>query len=492
MNGKPWQCYSVGHSAWATPVCSFPDLARTQYGKYRSIPSPKPAEINTDLEFNTDDLVEALTYPHVHPPTSLSKLHYLLTLLQSHDKRTYLTSLLRVLSRKHLTSAASSSEFDPKWWVEDVPKISQIAGLLNDIIGSNEDFRDLAVDWLVSPNGGGVGEPIGIRRALVCVLSKDEVMLKGMLEKSLGQFGDKIWIRHTPIMRQEGWFFFNPLLFLRGFQKLAYPSRDITRFLVPSQISPHMYPLLQQIYSLFSKVNAQLLLLSAGYVHRLVPQFLHRLARSSLFLNGVSNRIGTSSTRARFLGMIVGETLSEMTDKDGKPMKFGVEDTETEEAKWWKSIRHVEDTVGTVEGLEAVGREVVVRKKKKETQTQTRTSKVMVIEEIEDDDDDEEDELMPYAKPDSDAEDSDDDPTLINRKKDSAPVYVEIPIMINHSSVNHTTATSATYFSTFAQRTPMTANFWPSNRLPPSSGVRQRSEKKSPTTRPNSPPYSQD
>lgn len=390
-----------------------------------------------------------------------------------------------MLSRKHLTSAASS-EFDPKWWVEDVPKISQIAGLLNDIIGLNEDFRDLAVDWLVSPNGGGVGEPIGVRRALVCVLSKDEVVLKGMLEKSLGQFGDKIWIRHTPIMRQEGWFFFlfNP-------RNQHTPSRNITRFPVLPQISPHMYPLLQQIYSLFSKVNVQLLLLSAGYVHRLVPQFLHRLARSSPFLSGVSNRIGASSTRARFLGMIVGETLSEMTDKDGKPMKFGVEETETDEAKWWKSIRHVEDTVGTVEGLEAVGREVVVRKKRKETQTQTRTSKVMVIEEIEDDDE-EEDELMPYAKPGSDAEDSDDDPTLINRKKDSVPVYVDIPIMINHSSTNYTTATSATYFSTYAQRTPMTANFWPFNQLPPSSVVRQHSEKKSPTTRPNSPPYSQD
>lgn len=135
--------------------------------------------------------------------------------------------------------------------------------------------------------------------------------------------------------------------------------------------------------------------------------------------------------------MVVGETLSEMTDKDGKAMKFGVEETATEEAKWWKSIRRVEDTVGNVEGLETVGREIVVRKKKKETKVQTRTSKVMVIEEIEDDDEDEDD-LMPYPKPDSDAEDSDDDPTLINRKKDTAPVYVahSIPVMRNHSLIN--------------------------------------------------------
>lgn len=312
-----------------------------------------------------------------------------------------------MLSWRHLTSTTTSSEFDPKWWLEDAPKISQIAGLLNDVMGSNEDFRDLAVDWLVSPNGGGVGEPIGIRRALVCVLSKGEVVLKGLLEKSLGHFGDKIWIKHTPIMRQEGWSLeLSPnFLFLRA------------------RIVPHMYPLLQKNILIIPKVNVQLLLLSAGYVHRLIPQFLHRLARSSPFLSGVSNRLGASSIRARFLGMVVGETLSEMTDKDGKAMKFGVEETATEEAKWWKSIRHVEDTVGNIEGLETVGREIVVRKKKKETQVQTRTSKVMVIEEIEDDDEDEDD-FMPYPKPDSDAEDSDDDPTLINRKKDTAPVYV--------------------------------------------------------------------
>lgn len=279
----------------------------------------------------------------------------------------------------------------------------------------------------MSPNGGGVGEPIGIRRALVCVLSKDEVVLKGLLEKSLGQFGDKIWIRHTPIMRQEGWFFQLPFAFL-GFQQS--PRLEASLVILSSfRLFPtciHCY----KIYSLFSKVNVQLLLLSAGYIHRLIPQFLHRLARSSTFLGGVSNRLGASSTRARFLGMIVGETLSEMTDKDGKAMKFGVEETATVEAKWWKSIRNVGDIVGNVEGLETVGREIVVRKKKKETQGQIRASKVMVIEEIEDEDEDEDD-LMPYPKPDSDAEDSDDDPTLINRKKDTAPVYVA-PFLPDH------------------------------------------------------------
>ncbi|KAK5268769.1 telomere binding protein, partial [Exophiala xenobiotica] len=52
----------------------------------------------------------------------------------------------------------------------------------------------------------------------------------------------------------------------------------------------------------------------------------------------------------------------------------------------------------------------------------------MAIEELsasEDSSNDEDDpELRPYARPDSDPSDSEDDPTLINRNKPSAPVYI--------------------------------------------------------------------
>lgn len=111
-----------------------------------------------------------------------------------------------------------------------------------------------------------------------------------------------------------------------------------------------------------------------------------------------------------------------MTAKDGKPMEFGVTETGTEEAKWWKSIPDVEDTVGEVTGLGKTGEELVVRKKKTEIEPKAQANSVIqVIEEVEDAEE-EEDDLQPYPKPDSDAEDSDEDPTLINRKKDTAPV----------------------------------------------------------------------
>jgi telomere length regulation protein len=235
-------------------------------------------------------------------------------------------------------------------------------------------------------------------------------------------------------------------------------------------------------------VNVQLLLLSAGYAQRLMPQSLHRLARSSTFLNGVSNRLGASSTRARFLGMIVGESISEMTNEDGKAMKFGVEETATEEAKWWKSIRHVEDTVGSVVGLDDTKREMVVRKKKQsKPNTETQMSSVIqVIEEIEDEDE-EDDDLRPYPKPDSDIEDSDDDPTLINRKKDTAPVYVNPMSLLQSCKITHIAIViSVISFSTSAQQTPTTANSSPSSLPPPLFAAKQVSEKSSPTTLRNS------
>ncbi|KAH8147261.1 uncharacterized protein LAJ45_08739 [Morchella importuna] len=338
----------------------------------------------------SDDLVESLTYCHITLNT-LPKLHRLLSQLLSHEKRTYLSSLLRILSRKHLfnpqlfQSLEDPSEnptgpdtFDAQWWKSDTPVVSQIAALLHIILGGDTTYRDLVVDWLVSSNGGGVGEPIGIRRALVAALNEDQDVLKVLLEKSMIIFGDSVWIRHTPIMRQE--------------------------------------------------VNVQLLLLLSGYTHRQLPQYLNRLARSSPFLNGVSNRLAASSIRARFLGMIVGESLSGLTDKDGKPMDFGVTETASEEARWWKSIVGVQDSVGDAgEVIKlAQGGEITVRKRKQSTEVNPKIqSKVMVVEEVESEEEEEEDdEFQPYPKPDSDAEDSDEDPTLINRKKDTAPIYI--------------------------------------------------------------------
>ncbi len=159
------------------------------------------------------------------------------------------------------------------------------------------------------------------------------------------------------------------------------------------------------------------------------------MIRSGAHLGAVSNRLAASSLRARFLGMAVGEALSSLVDKGDKIMDFKVDEMSTPEAKWYKSFVNVADAIGSLDLLKSGAvtkesknpRQPIPKPKSKETQPST-TSKIVAIEEIETDEEEEEDSgndgLTPYAKPDSDAEDSDEDATLVTRNKPTAPVYI--------------------------------------------------------------------
>ncbi|EDO00102.1 hypothetical protein SS1G_02962 [Sclerotinia sclerotiorum 1980 UF-70] len=207
--------------------------------------------------------------------------------------------------------------------------------------------------------------------------------METILEKSLSQFGDTLYIRHAPTLQQE--------------------------------------------------VHAQVLLLSAGYVCRMSPLRLRMITRSGPHLSVVSNRLAATSPRARFLGMVIGEALSSLVDKGDKVMDFEIDDTKTPEAKWYKSLVNVSDTIGNLEPLKS---KYVPQTSKPTKATKSKpaskpnplkgNSKIIAIEEIEDDDEVESSDngLTPYAKPDSDIEDSDEDPTLIIRNKPTAPVYI--------------------------------------------------------------------
>jgi telomere length regulation protein len=132
--------------------------------------------------------------------------------------------------------------------------------------------------------------------------------------------------------------------------------------------------------------------------------------------------------------MVVGEALSSLVDKDDKKMDFKMEEMSTPEAKWYKSLVGVSDIIGSLEPLKSKAVVKVPKKvqpsKQKQSQKPTvpqRGSKIVAIEELSDDSVQEEsdnDGLIPYSKPDSDAEDSDEDPTLITRNKPTAPVYI--------------------------------------------------------------------
>lgn len=188
-----------------------------------------------------------------------------------------------------------------------------------------------------------------------------------------------------------------------------------------------------------SSVHTEVLLLSAGYISRLSPIKLRIIVRSGSYLSAISNRIASTQARTRFLGLVVGESLSTLMDDKSQKLDFHMDETETEEAKWLKSLTSVFDEVGSTEPIlktETSGLPVQKENRPPQKRIQKQKPKpkpksepsistikpIAIIEEIDSSDDSEED-LVPYAK-DSDPEDSDDDATLVQRNKPKAPVYI--------------------------------------------------------------------
>ena len=144
----------------------------------------------------------------------LRRLQKLVGLLPVHDKRSFAFSLLRVVAAEHLGTARGGHDDGDDgddddggatgWWRRDAVQVAGAAALLAGFVLYDDDVRALVLAWLTATTGGGVGEPLGLRRALVAVIAQDELALPTLLEELLQQFADKLWIARAPIVRQEG------------------------------------------------------------------------------------------------------------------------------------------------------------------------------------------------------------------------------------------------------------------------------------------------
>ena len=180
---------------------------------------------------------------------------------------------------------------------------------------------------------------------------------------------------------------------------------------------------------------AQNLLATAGYMHRKNPKMLVEIARSSNFTRGISNRLSASSRRARTLGMIVAVAISQLVDTPEKRIKFEIDADDQSELEWYRSLTQLEDRIGDMKELASFWGTLRTHEPKKTEKVNTSKRKpnatilapkvlpAKVIEIVEPEGD-VENELTPYIKPDSDPEDEDEDPTLVNRNKPRAPMYV--------------------------------------------------------------------
>ncbi|KAK4447560.1 DNA replication checkpoint protein tel2 [Podospora aff. communis PSN243] len=305
---------------------------------------------------------------------SKAKPHQLNSLLDSlpqTEQRKVLFSTLKILSADYLNRLGNCDSEESR------APTSAVAGAITSFVGASETRRGHLVEWLVGSSGAGLGERVGIRRAVLAVVAQERALAVAVLERSISQFGDQLYIKHSPMLQQEA--------------------------------------------------HAQVLLLAAGYVHRKWPLKLSMLLKSSPWMNAISNRLGAPHLRARFLGMVVGEALSGLVDKDDKRLNFKMEETEQDEGKWYKELVQISDQVGAVEPLLKPQSDAPAPKTSRPAAPVKPSSQPrqqgFIIEELSDEDLSDDD-VAPYGKPDSDEEDSDEDATLVRRDKPKAPVYI--------------------------------------------------------------------
>lgn len=112
---------------------------------------------------------------------------------------------MQLVSREYLSAPILLEDY-LNWWKFDADVVSAVAGLVYLVLNDQDSRKTCLNSWLTSSSGAGVGEGIAIRRASVIALSRSKNDMESVFEKSLQQFGDQLYIKHTPIMQQEGIF----------------------------------------------------------------------------------------------------------------------------------------------------------------------------------------------------------------------------------------------------------------------------------------------
>jgi telomere length regulation protein len=122
----------------------------------------------------------------------------LLDNLSQPDQKKILFAVLKYLSENFPTSVAQKASPSSN------AAVSAVAGAISRLVASSETRMDHLVAWLTASSGAGLGDGVAIRRAVVAVVARDKDSLITVLEKSIAQFGDQLYTKHSPMLQQEG------------------------------------------------------------------------------------------------------------------------------------------------------------------------------------------------------------------------------------------------------------------------------------------------
>jgi telomere length regulation protein len=121
----------------------------------------------------------------------------LLEQLPTHEQKKILFGVLKYAAETYFTPAPDSTAVD-------ATTVSAVAGLVKRVTDSSAVLHEQLVSWLLKNLAVGLINGIGIRRAVISVVAETSKYLTEILEKSISEFGDQLFIKHAPIIQQEG------------------------------------------------------------------------------------------------------------------------------------------------------------------------------------------------------------------------------------------------------------------------------------------------
>ena len=118
--------------------------------------------------------------------------------LPVYEQKKMLNGILKFAADTYFSSISTGPE------TVDAGVVSAVAGLVDKVIVTSTSLRSQLVSWLLTSPGVGLPNGIAIRRAAVAAVSNDQSALSDILDKSMAEFGDQLFIKHSPMMQQEG------------------------------------------------------------------------------------------------------------------------------------------------------------------------------------------------------------------------------------------------------------------------------------------------
>ena len=167
-----------------------------------------------------DHLVEAVCSSLIYgDDTFLINYRSLIKNMGVQEQKTSLYSLLRILSKHRLPSSTETLSDDEQQ--DQTIILRGAAALIWFLVKDSDILKDALISWLTGGSGDGIGQEKAIRRAVIAALSDDHgreftwvvkvhadrqtlARMISLFNKILELFGDKLFIKHTPMLHQQG------------------------------------------------------------------------------------------------------------------------------------------------------------------------------------------------------------------------------------------------------------------------------------------------